>query len=417
MRFLHISDLHLGKVLHGVSLLESGDQPYWIDRFLELAGEHHPDAVLISGDVYDRGSPSAAAVEQLSHLVEGLAAQDISVLMTAGNHDSGQRLVFARELLARQKVHIAGKVERELIHVVLMDEHGPLTVWLMPYIFPAAVAKALDDDTIRDYDTAARRLLAEQQIDPSVRNVLIAHQNVTAFGKEAERGGSESAVGGVGQVDFSVFDAFDYVALGHIHASYHVGRETVRYAGSPMCYHFNETRQAAKGPVLVELGGKGTPVHIETLHIPPLHPMRELRGTADELRRTELARQSRGEYLRLAITDQLLTPELSNFFQRLAEQRDSVLMERVSEFRQFADNIASPGAETVREKTLEELFVEFYTARSGGEEPDPNDLELLQEAGELLRNHAPDPKQRAAVDPALTEQLLNYLMVQEGGRL
>ena len=167
----------------------------------------------------------------------------------------------------------------------------------------------------------------------------------------------------------------------------------------------------------MELDGKGTPVRIETLHIPPLHPMRELWGTADELRRTELARQTRGEYLRLAITDQLLTPELSNFFQRLAEQRDSVLMERVSEFHQFVDAIASPGAETVREKTLEELFVEFYTARSGGEEPAPDDLELLQEAGELLRNHAPDPKQRAAVDPALTEQLLNYLMAQEGGRI
>ena len=416
MRFLHISDLHLGKVLHGVSLLENGDQPYWIDRFLELVSEQRPDAVLISGDVYDRGSPSAAAVEQLSRLVEGLAEQDVPVLMTAGNHDSGQRLVFARELLARQKVHIAGKVERELIRVTLTDKHGPVTVWLMPYVFPAAVAKVLGDDGIRDYDTAVRRLLAEQPIDPSTRNVLVAHQNVTAFGKEAERGGSESAVGGIGQVEFSAFDAFDYVALGHIHASYPVGRETVRYAGSPMCYHFNETRQAAKGPVLVELGEKGAPLRIETLHIPPLHPMREMRGTAEELRNTELARRSRGEYLRLVVTDQPITPELSNFFRQLAERRESVLMEQVSEFRQFTESAFSPDAEAAREKTLEELFAEFYTARSGGETPDADDLELLHEAGELLRNHTPDPKYRAAVDPALTEQLLECLLAQEGGK-
>ena len=413
MKILHISDLHLGKMIHGVSMLENGDQPYWIDCFLELTESYHPDAVLIAGDVYDRGSPSGAAIDQLSRLIEGLAIQGICVLLVAGNHDSGQRLAFARGLLSQQNVHIAGKVEKDLIHVTLNDKYGPVTFWLMPYVFPAAVAKVLEDDAIRDYETAVRQLLKVQQINTKERNVIIAHQNVTAFGAEVPRGGSESTIGGVGQIDYSVFDSFDYVALGHIHSSYHVGREAVRYAGSPMCYHFNETRQQEKGPVLVELGEKGTPLHIETLHIPPLHPMREIRGPVDELRVTELARKARGEYLRLVITDQPMTMEISNFFQNLAEKNGSILMERISEYRQFTSLPDTPDAEAVREKTLEELFADFYTERCGGEAPEEKEMLLFHAAGELLRNTSPDPKKRYEIEPALTEQLLDYLIKQE----
>ena len=415
MRLVHISDLHLGKVIHGVSMLENGDQPHWVERFLSLAEELRPDAVLISGDVYDRGSPSGAAVELLSRLIEGLAELGICVLLVAGNHDSGQRLAFAREILARQNVHVAGTAERELKHVTLRDAYGPVTFWLLPYVFPAAVAQALGDDTIRDYDTAVRRLLEAQEIDETERNVIVAHQNVTAFGAEAPRGGSESAVGGVGQVDYTAFDAFDYAALGHIHAAYPVGREDVRYAGSPMCYHFNETRQEAKGPLLVELGPKGEPARIEKRLIAPLHPLRELRGPFEELRELELARDSRGEYLRLAITDQPMTPEISDFFQSLAEQRGSVLMERVSEYRRFAEEVTGTDLQAVREKTLEELFADFFTDRSGGTAPEEADLALLHEAGELLRSRQPDPRQRSAVDTETTEALLRFLMRQEGG--
>ncbi len=415
MRLVHISDLHLGKVIHGVSMLENGDQPHWVERFLSLAEELRPDAVLISWDVYDRGSPSGAAVELLSRLIEGLAELGICVLLVAGNHDSGQRLAFAREILARQNVHVAGTAERELKHVTLRDAYGPVTFWLLPYVFPAAVAQALGDDTIRDYDTAVRRLLEAQEIDETERNVIVAHQNVTAFGAEAPRGGSESAVGGVGQVDYTAFDAFDYAALGHIHAAYPVGREDVRYAGSPMCYHFNETRQEAKGPLLVELGPKGEPARIEKRLIAPLHPLRELRGPFEELRELELARDSRGEYLRLAITDQPMTPEISDFFQSLAEQRGSVLMERVSEYRRFAEEVTGTDLQAVREKTLEELFADFFTDRSGGTAPEEADLALLHEAGELLRSRQPDPRQRSAVDTETTEALLRFLMRQEGG--
>ena len=414
MRFIHISDLHLGKTVHGVSLLENGDQPCWVEGFLALAGKLAPDAVLISGDVYDRGSPSGAAVELLSHLVEGLAERKIPVLMIAGNHDSGQRLSFARDILAQKDVHIAGKVEREMTRVTLTDEFGPVTFWLMPYVFPAAVAEALQDESIRDFDGAVRRLLEAQGIDRSERNVIVAHQNVTAFGAEAPRGGSESVVGGVGQVDYTALDAFDYAALGHIHAAYAVGREEVRYAGSPMCYHFNETRQPKKGPLLVEMGEKGAPLKITTCDIPPLHPMREMRGTLEELRSRELSSDRQGEYLRLVITDQAMTPEISDFFQRLAEQRGSVLMDRCSEYRRFSQEVSPTDPRAIREKSLEGLFEDFYTDRSGGDQPEEADRELLHMAGELLRNSPSESGQRSAVDADLTEKLFDALLRQEG---
>ena len=405
MVFMHLSDLHLGKMLHGVSLLESGDQADWAQKFLALAEERRPDAVVIAGDVYDRGMPSGAAVQLFSHLATGLASMDIPVLITAGNHDSGQRLDCFRDLLARQNVFISGVAGRELTHVTLADEYGDVTFWLLPYLFPAAAAHILRDETIRDYDTAVRRILAEQDIDFSARNVIIAHQNVTAGGAESPRGGSETVVGGVGQVDYTAFDGFDYAALGHIHAAYAVGRETVRYAGSPMCYHFDELRQPQKGPLLVTLGEKGAPAQIETLYIPPLHPLRELRGSYDEL--LAMAAQSgRGEYVKLILTDRPLTPEIGAYFQAFFQGRDSVLMERVSEFRRFTGRGESPEAETLAEKPVEELFADFYTDRSGGEAPAAEDLSLMKYAAELLRNA---PEGADAGDAVLTDRLLDYL--------
>ena len=387
MRFLHLADLHLGKMLHGVSLLENGDQPAWVRAFLAEAEALCPDAVCIAGDVYDRSAPSGDAVELLSELLTGLSRLQIPVMLIAGNHDSGQRLSFLEKLLAREGVHIAGVLppDGKLRHVTLRDAWGPVDFWLMPYVFPALAAQVLGDESIRDYDTAVRRLLAAQEIDFSRRNVLIAHQNVTHGGLEAERGGSETMVGGLGQVDESAFEGFSYVALGHIHAAGAVGKRTLRFAGSPLCYHFNEIKQPAKGPVLVELGAPGSEPEIRTILIPPLHPLRELRGGWEELRAAEAARNGRGEYLRVVLTDSRVTPEIGDFFRSLAQTRDSRVLELASEYMPFGgESAAAPGKQ--REKSEEELFAEFYAERCGGEEPSEEDLELLHFAGERLRH-------------------------------
>ena len=413
MRFLHLADLHLGKSVHTVSMIENRDQPVWAERFLALADELRPDAVVVAGDVYDRSAPAGDAVELLSDLLTALSRRGICVMLTAGNHDSGQRLAFAGELLSRSGVHIAGTLRADgvLESVTLRDGFGPVTFWLMPYVFPAAVSRVLGEE-LRDYESAVRKLLSVQRLDPAQRNVIVAHQNVTANGVEAIRGGSETMVGGVGQVEYTAFDGFEYAALGHIHSGYSVGRESVRYAGSPLCYHFEEARQRAKGPVLVTLGPKGTPPAVETMHIEPLHPMRELKGTFAAIRDAELREVRRGEYIRVVLTDCRVTPEASAFFRDLYAGRDSILMELTSEYRPFGGEAGAPAPGATEEKPVEELFADFYAERTGGETPTGEEEELLRFAGELSRHAGPGTKPTQAE----ISRLLDFALGEEAER-
>ncbi len=387
MRFLHLADLHLGKSIYGTSLIDSGDQKVWAERFLALAREIRPDAVVIAGDVYDRSQPPGKAAMLLSRMVSELSEMKIPVMMAAGNHDSIQHLSFLSNLLAREQVYISKPLgtSAELTHATLEDEYGPVTFWLMPYVYPAMIAQVLGDESIHDYDTAVRRLLAAQPVDYSGRNVIIAHQNVTADGQEAERGGSESMVGGIGQVDYTAFDGFDYAALGHIHSAYPVGRETVRYAGSPLAYHFNETRQPDKGPLLVTLPEKGGKIIIERQSIEPLHRMREIRDEYESIRREMAEHPPVNEYLKIVLKDTRITPEISDFLHETARVHGSEVMELSSEYSAFTGSASLSGTKEVHEKPVEALFADFYTERNNGTQPEDKDLELMAFTGEMVR--------------------------------
>ena len=411
MRFLHLADLHLGKTIYGTSLIDNGDQRVWADRFLEKARALNPDAVVIAGDVYDRGLPPGRAAQLLSFLVTSLADMDIPVLITAGNHDSIYHLSCLSPLLKARKVYISGPLEQsaELVHYTLEDEHGPVTFWLLPYVYPAMIAQVLGDEEIRDYDTAVSRILAAQHVDFTQRNVLVAHQNVTAGGREAERGGSESMVGGVGQVDYTVFDGFDYVALGHIHSSYPVGREEVRYAGTPMAYHFNETKQPDKGPLLVTLPEKGGKVQIERQDIEPLHRMREIRGTYEEIREAAASHPWENEYLKVILTDQRITPLVSDFIHESAKAHGSTVMELTSEFSAFTGDAVFSATKDMHEKPVEQLFADFYRDRHNGVEADEQDLELMAFVGELTRNGA---ETQEAPDEKAFRKILDFVLGQ-----
>lgn len=413
MRFLHIADLHLGKSLYGVSMIDNQDQVFWVDRFLEKTRELKPDAVLIAGDIYDRSAPSGEAVLLFNHMLTELEKMAVPVMMTAGNHDSGKRLSFAGTILAKQGLYIAGMAEAEMIHVTLpeRDKKGEVTFWLLPYLFPAAAAQALKDESIGDYETAVRKLLARQNIDFTKRNVLLAHQNVTADGRETPVGGSESMVGGVGQIDYRVFDGFDYVALGHIHASYYVGRKEVRYAGSPLCYHFDETRQPVKGLLLVELGEKGSGVEITPVSIGPLHPLREIRGTYETILESLEQEKNRGEYLKIVVTDRRITPEISEILRGQFANRDSIVMELVSEFREFDALPGLPG-EYSREKLIEDYFVELYRERKEQAQPEEKDMALFRFAAAQVRGRKGSGSREENLE-ADAEKLLTYLLKQE----
>ena len=415
MRFLHLADLHLGKYIYGTSLIDNGDQKVWVDRFLDKARELKPDAVVIAGDVYDRGLPPGQATKLLSFLVTTLSDLKIPVLITAGNHDSVYHLSFLSPLLEARDVYISRPLEQsaELVHKTLEDEHGEVTFWLLPYIYPAMIAQVLGDEEIRHYDSAVRRILAVQNIDFTQRNVLVAHQNVTAGGQEVERGGSESMVGGVGQVDYTAFDGFDYVALGHIHSSYHVGREEVRYAGTPMPYHFNETKQPDKGPLLVTLQDKGSRLQTERQTIEPLHHMREIRGTYDEIRKSAVDHPGENEYLKVILTDQRITPLISDFIHETARAHGSTVMELTSEFKAFTGDAVFSDTKDMYEKPVEGLFADFYKDRNDGVEADEQDLKLMAFIGEMTRNAAVTQEKP---DEKMYRRILEFALGQEVNR-
>ncbi|WP_294361667.1 exonuclease SbcCD subunit D [uncultured Senegalimassilia sp.] len=283
MKVLHVSDLHIGKRVNGMSMLD--DQRYILRQILDIAENHQVSVLLIAGDIYDKASPSAEAVTVFDAFLTDAVAAGLRVLAIPGNHDSAERIAYAQGLLEKQGVCLppvyAGTVER----VELEDEHGPVEFWLLPYLKPGDVRRFFPDEEIGDdYSAALRAVLGACAIDQGKRNVVLSHQLVTAYGTAPDRAYDEIKLGGMDNVDVSVYDAFDYVALGHVHRPQRVGRDTVRYSGSPLKYSFSEARYD-KSVALVELGGKkpgddvGECVSFELIPLVPLHDVREVRGT------------------------------------------------------------------------------------------------------------------------------------------
>lgn len=295
MRFLHISDLHIGKRVNGISMIE--DQVHILGQIAEIAREREVDALVIAGDIYDKASPSAEAVTVFDAFLTQVARQGVRVLAVPGNHDSSERIAYAQRLLSEQGVCFppvfAGAVQR----VDLRDANGDVSFWLLPFLKPGDVRRFFPDCEIGDdYAAALRAALEGCGVDRAKRNVIVSHQLVMAAGASPNRADDEIKLGGVDAVDVSVYDAFDYVALGHVHRPQRIGRDTVRYSGSPLKYSFSEARYD-KSAVLVELGSKaegdevGSCVSFELVPLVPLHDMREVRMTLADLLAEGLALQ------------------------------------------------------------------------------------------------------------------------------
>ena len=331
MRFFHLSDLHIGKTLHGYSLKE--DQEHILNEVVEYAGKLCPDAVVISGDIYDKAAPSAEAVSIFDTFLTELAAlrPKVPVLLISGNHDSAKRLDYARRILADQQIYIAGQVPAQLGEhmekVSLIDGFGEVDFYLLPFLKPGYVRALFAEKELSTYSEAVSAMIEREQIDFSRRNILVSHQFYTRKGQESVTCDSEIfSVGGIDNVDSHIVEAFDYVALGHLHGSQTVGDEHIRYCGTLLKYSVSEASHE-KALHVVELGEKGQPVKIEKL---PLHPKRDVRiycGELDEI--LEAAQKEEKDciedYVSITLTDEkeLYKPkeQLERVFSHILEIR------------------------------------------------------------------------------------------------
>lgn len=350
MKLIHLSDLHLGKRVNEYNMLE--DQAYILTEILAIIDTEKADGVMIAGDVYDKSVPSAEAVQLFDDFLCKLAKRDIPVFVISGNHDSPERIAFGGRLMERSGIYMSPVYHGSVEPVAMQDEYGTVNVYLLPFIKPAHVRRFFPEAEIGSYTDALQVATQNMHIDPTARNVLITHQFVTgAMRSESE----EISVGGTDNVDASVFDDFDYVALGHIHGPQHIGRETLRYCGTPLKYSASEAAHQ-KSVTVVELREKGN-VSVRTVPLTPKHDLRKLRGSYMELTaRSSYEGTATDDYLYITLTDE---EEIPNAIGKLRAIYPNVMALDYDNkrTRQLSHVDAAEAAE---QKSPLELFAEFY---------------------------------------------------------
>lgn len=350
MKFVHLSDLHLGKRVNEFSMIE--DQAYILTKILGIIREERPDGVLIAGDIYDKSVPSVEAVSLFDEFLKQLSRQQTQVFIISGNHDSPERLGFASELIALSGIHIAPAYDGMVCPVSLEDGYGTVNVYMLPFIKPVHVRSAFPEEKAESYTEAVSAAIAHMDIREGERNILIAHQFVTGAARcESE----DISVGGLDNVDASVFDVFDYVALGHIHGPQQIGRESVRYCGTPLKYSFSEAKQC-KSVTVAELKEKGN-LGIRTVSLTPLRDLRELKGTYEELaNRKNYEGTSLEDYLHITLTDE---EDIVDAVGKLRVIYPN-LMKLDYDNRRTRENREITGGDEMEAKTPMELVREFY---------------------------------------------------------
>lgn len=358
---MHLADLHLGKRVNGFSMME--DQEYILNRILEIMEEEQPDGLLIAGDVYDKTIPPAEAVRRMDDFLTAVAAKHVPVFLISGNHDSAERVAFGHQLMQGSGIWISPVYDGTIRHHTLEDRWGEVNIYLIPFLRPSVVRSFFPDVEIEDYTDALRTIIEDLQVDTSRRNVVLAHQFVTAAGALPETCDSEQlSVGGLDRVDGSVFSPFDYTALGHLHGPQRVGRETIRYAGSPLKYSFSELHQK-KSVTVVELRAKGE-TEIRQIPLQPRREMIELRGTFEEI--LEEARKKgelQTDYYHMILTDET---DVVDALSRLREYYPNIMLLDYDNRRTRSQKEVEQ-LDRVEERTPGELFAALYEQQNGQE--------------------------------------------------
>lgn len=315
MKFIHLGDLHIGKSIGEFDLIE--DQKYILDQILDIAGKNDVNYILIAGDVYDKSVPSEAAVKLFDYFICRLADKGIKTFIITGNHDSDERMNFGSSLFAARDIYISAKYEGKLFKKEVEDSDGKVNLYLMPFIKASQVRHFYPDEKIENYDDAVRVVLDRSNINPEERNILVAHQFVVGKSADPQLGGSESVstqtVGLVEKIGADCFKDFDYVALGHIHSPQSVGREEIRYAGSPLKYSLSEATNN-KFVTIVNLGKKGdVDIRLEALH--PMRDLRHIKGRMQQLLKKENI-VSPEDFIYVTLTDEEMTGNAMGILQQ-----------------------------------------------------------------------------------------------------
>ncbi len=355
MKLIHLSDLHLGKRVNEYPMLE--DQEYILKQITSMIEKENPDGVLIAGDVYDRAVPSIDAVALLDNFLVDLSERKIPVFLISGNHDSPERMAFASRLIDRSGIHVSPVYDGTVAPCTLTDDFGRVNLFMLPFVKPAHVRRYYEEEIV-SYTDAMRVAISHMSVNTDERNILITHQFVTGASRSESE---EISVGGTDNVDASVFDGFDYVALGHIHSPQCCSAEHIRYCGTPLKYSFSEAKDR-KSVTVVELLEKGK-LTVRTLPLIPLRDMHEIKGSYDELMNKSYYENTsfQEDYMHITLTDEEDIPDavgkLSTVYHHLMKlDYDNTRTRNRSELADLND---------MEKKSELELFADFYVQQNG----------------------------------------------------
>lgn len=351
MKFIHLSDLHIGKRVNEYSMLE--DQKYILTKILNIVDEEIPDGVIIAGDVYDKSVPSAEAVELFDDFLVRLSKKNLKVFVISGNHDSPERIAFGGRLMTDSGIYMSPVYTGTIEPIAMEDAYGKVFVYMLPFIKPVHVRKAFEDEEIQSYTDAMKMAIEHMAIDTNNRNVMITHQFVAG----AEKCDSEEiSVGGTDNVDVSVFECFDYTALGHIHRPQNCKSEKVRYCGTPLKYSFSETKDN-KSVTVVELKEKGN-LSVRTVPLIPLRDMVEIKGKYNDLMLLDFYKDTSlpEDYVHVTLTDEEDIPDAIG---KLRTVYHNLMKLDYDNTRTRSANTVD-GAVDVEKKSHYTLFSEFY---------------------------------------------------------
>ena len=372
MRFLHTADLHIGKQLNDISLLQ--DQIFILDQIADIAEKEQVDCVLISGDVYQKAAPQAEAMTAFNRFITRLTRDDRRVFVISGNHDSEQRIAYFSELIRSAGVYVSDCFDGTIRRIELNDVYGKIAVHLLPFLKPAQVHRFFPGEKIVTSQDAVCAALKNTPVDPKARNVLLCHQFITGV----ERSDSENVtVGGLDNVDATVFEDYDYVALGHIHKPQKTLRKTIRYAGSPLKYSFSEANHH-KSVAIVNLYEKGD-IDVRTVPLTPMHEMRLIEGKLDDILQMPYSE----DYVAVTVHDEIVPPDAkltisANVFPNM--MRFTV---ENSKTKMTSDVLVK---EKIESHSVEELFTDFYRFQNNDAEPTRAHLDLLEKVCRALED-------------------------------